>query len=120
MLCVLCRFHRSLAICSCSFLHSIAVRIPSDRGFGFVNFNTFFGMLGCWLGWRVERDASKSFFKGVSNGVVGEIDKVSEMSSSRGSIPLWCEHSVCVFKDLGEVVGVVIVGRGRGHVRVNE
>src|ERR1700677_3096401 len=116
MRCSLRRIHHSLAICNCSLLHSIAVRIPSDRGFGFVNFNTFFGMLGCWLGWRVDREASESLFKCVSDGVVGEINKESEMSSSRGSIPLWCEHSVGVLKDLGEVVGVVIVVRG--HVMV--
>src|SRR6202453_1565523 len=112
MRCALRKLHRSRALCSCSRLHSIAVLIPSDRGFGFVNFSTFFGMLGCWLGWRVDRETSESLFECVGDGVVGEIDKESEMSSSRGSIPLWCEHSVCVFKDLGEVVDVVIVIRG--------
>src|ERR1700677_2144933 len=110
MRCALRRFHRSLALCSCSFLHSIAVRIPSDKGFGFVNFSTFFGILGCWLCWRVDRETSESLFEGVCNGVVGVVNKVSEISSSRGSVALCSEHSVCVFKDLGEVVGVVIVG----------
>jgi hypothetical protein len=79
-----------------------------------VNFNTFFSMLGCWLGWSVERETTESLFEGVGDGVVGEIDKVSEMSSSRGSIPLWCEHSVCVLKDIGKVIVV------RGHVVINE
>src|ERR1700677_519134 len=114
MRCSLRRIHHSLAICNCSLLHSIAVRIPSDRGFGFVNFNTFFGMLGCWLGWRVDREASESLFKCVGDGVVGKIDKESEMSSSRGSIPLWCEHSVSVFKDFGEFIVVL------GHMVVDE
>src|ERR1700677_4385979 len=112
MRCALRKFHRSLALCSCSFCHSIAVLIPSDSGFGFVNLNTFFGMLGCWLGWRVDRQTSEWLFKGVCDCIVGVIDKVSEISSSRGSVALCSEHSVRVFKDLGEVGGVVIVVRG--------
>src|ERR1700677_3792087 len=108
MLCVLCRFHRSLAICNCSFLHSIAVRIPSDRGFGFVNFNTFFGMLGCWLGWSVDSETTEALFEGIGDGVVRKVDKSAEMSSSRGSIPLWCEDCISILEYLGEV-GLVVV-----------
>src|SRR6202453_5410543 len=111
--------HRLLALSNCSRRHSIAVIIPCDKGFGFVNLSTFFGILGCWLGWRVELETSESFFKGVCDGVVGVVDKVSESSSSRGSRAACCEHSVRVFKHLSEVVGVVIVGRG-GHVLIDE
>ena len=71
-----------------------------------MNFSTFFGILGCWLGWRVDRETSESLFEGIGDGVVGVIDKVLEISSSRGSVALCCEHSVCVFKDLGEVIVV--------------
>ena len=79
-----------------------------------MNFSTFFGILGCWLGWSVDSDTSESLFKGVGDGVIGEIDKASEMSSSRGSIPLWCEDGIGIFKDfceVGLVVGVVVIVR---------
>src|ERR1700677_86217 len=112
MRCALRKLHRSRALCSCSRLHSIAVLIPSDRGFGFMNFSTFFGILGCWLGWRVESETTESLFKGVCDGVVRKVDKSAEMSSSRGSIPLWCEDCISVFEDFGEVglvVGVVVI-----------
>jgi len=89
-----------------------------------VNFSTFFGILGCWLGWSVESETTESLFKGVGDGVVRKVDKSLEMSSSRGSIPLWCEDCISIFEDLGEVVGVavgvVIVRRGGGHVLVDE
>ena len=102
----------------------MAVTIPNEWGFGSVNFNTLFGMLGCWLGWRVDRETTESLFKGVGDGVVRKVDKSLEMSSSRGSIPLWCEDCISILEDLGEVVdvvvGVVIVVRGIGHVCVNE
>ena len=88
-----------------------------------MNFSTLFGILGCWLGWRVESEATESLFKCVCDGVVRKVDKSLEMSSSRGSIPLWCEDCISILEDLGEVVdvvGVVIVIRGSGHVGVNE
>ena len=77
-----------------------------------MNFNTFFGRLGCWLGWSVESKTAESLFECVGDGIVGEIDKPSEMSSSRGSIPLWCEDSVGILEDFGKVgwvVGVVVI-----------
>ena len=69
-----------------------------------MNFNTFFGILGCWLFWSVESETSESFFKGVGDGVVCEVDEASEMSNSRGSVPLWCEDRVGVFEYFGEVI----------------
>src|ERR1700677_3999351 len=111
--------HRLLALSNCSRRHSIAVIIPCDKGFGFVNLSTFFGILGCWLGWRVEMETSESFFKGVGDGVVGVVNKVSESSSSRGSCAACCEHSVCVLKHFGEVRNLIIAG-GRGHVLIDE
>src|ERR1700677_85939 len=104
MRCALRSSHRALALCNGSLLHSLAVVIPTEWGFGSVNFNTFLGMLGCWLGWSVDSETTKSFFEGISDGIVGEVDKSTEMSSSRGSISLWCEDRVGVFEYFSEFV----------------
>src|ERR1700677_2065847 len=109
MRCALRSSHRALALCNCSFLHSLAVVIPTEWGFRSVNFSTFLGIFGCWLGWSVESETTEPLFKGVGDGVVRKVDKSTEMSSSRGSIPLWCEDCISILEDLGEVVDVVEV-----------
>ena len=53
-------------------------------------------------------------FEGVGDGDVGVIDKLSETSFSWCSRRRWCEHSVRVFKDVGEVIAT------SGHVFVEE
>ena len=30
-----------------------------------MNFSTFFGILGCWLGWSVDSETSEALFEGI-------------------------------------------------------